>query len=268
MRKIFPPNELARDDRFVRTNIEDRVFDPRNVALIDRDLGSAKLDPTRPAAADRSRALMHGIFVDFDAPDAPFQLKLDMASQCWDESRHVEISVKLGEWMGSEIGEFTESTFLYEAACADDPVMRLCGVNRALEGLAIDVFNTMKEFGDIAGDPVLEFCEDWMLADEVTHVKMGSDWLRRLTEKDPERRDRALEFQRTVDKIFSLGGFRGESDENPVHLARKFRRMAGFDEGEMDELVEIANQAQAEAEAMAAAAAQADPSAGDGANGA
>ena len=26
-----------------------------------------------------------------------------------------------------------------------------------------------------------------MLADEVTHVKMGSDWLRRLTAKDPER---------------------------------------------------------------------------------
>ena len=50
--------------------------------------------------------------------------------------------------MGTEIGEFTESTFLYEAACNPDPVLRLTGVNRALEGLAIDVFNTMKEFGD------------------------------------------------------------------------------------------------------------------------
>ena len=53
--------------------------------------------------------------------------------------------------MGSEIGEFSEQTFLYEAACAEDPVMRLTGVNRALEGLAIDVFNTMKEFGDLPG---------------------------------------------------------------------------------------------------------------------
>ena len=96
-------------------------------------------------------------------------------------------------------------------------------MNRALEGLAIDVFNTMKEFGDLSGDPVLEFCEDWMLADEVTHVKMGSDWLRRLTADDPERRERALDFQRTVDKLFSLGGFRGETDENPIQLARKLR---------------------------------------------
>ena len=168
----------------------------------------------RPAAAERSRSLMHGIFVgeiqalegagrtcfDFDDDEAPFQLKLDMARQCWDESRHCEISVKLGDHMGTEIGEYTESTFLYAAACNPDPVLRLCGVNRALEGLAIDVFSTMKEFGNESGDPVLEFCEDWMLADEVTHVKMGSDWLRRLTENDPERRERALEFQRTVDK--------------------------------------------------------------------
>ena len=59
-----------------------------------------------------------------------------------------------------------------------------------------------------------------MLADEVTHVKMGSDWLRRLTEHDPERRERALEFQRVVDKLFSFRGFRGEDDENPIQLAR------------------------------------------------
>ena len=117
--------------------------------------------------------------------------------------------------MGTEIGEFSENTFLYEAACNPDPVLRLTGVNRALEGLAIDVFNTMREFGDIAGDPVLEFCEDWMLADEVTHVKMGSDWLRRITADDPERQKKALEFQRVVDKLFCLGGFRGEDDDEP-----------------------------------------------------
>ena len=147
-----------------------------------------------------------------------------MARQCWDESRHCEISVKLGDHMGTEIGEYTESTFLFAAACNPDPVLRLCGVNRALEGLAIDVFSSMKEFGNESGDPILEFCEDWMLADEVTHVKMGSDWLRRLTEKDPERRERALEFQRTVDSIFNLGGFRGEDDENPIQLARRLPR--------------------------------------------
>src|SRR3954451_12554604 len=269
MKKMLPENELARDERFVRTDITDRIFDPRGPKLALRNTGPAKMATDRPAAAERSRSLMHGIFVgemqalegagrtcfDFDDDEAPFQLKLDMARQCWDESRHCEISVKLGDHMGSEIGEYTEATFLYAAACNPDPVMRLTGVNRALEGLAIDVFNTMREFGRQSTDPVLEFCEDWMLADEVTHVKMGSDWLRRLTEKDPERRNNALEFQRAVDKLFSFGGFRGEEEENPVHLARKFRSLAGFSEDEITELVDTAAEAYAEAQAMQAAAA-------------
>jgi uncharacterized ferritin-like protein (DUF455 family) len=173
-----------------------------------------------------------------------------MARQCWDESRHVEISVKLTEHMGTEIGEFAEQTMLYEAACNPDPVLRLTGVNRALEGLAIDVFNTMRDFGLATGDPVLEFCEDWMLADEVTHVKMGSDWLRRITANDPERQKNAIEFQRAVDKLFSFGGFRGEQEENPVHLARNFRALAGFSEAEIDDLVDASAEAYAEAVAM------------------
>jgi uncharacterized ferritin-like protein (DUF455 family) len=162
-----------------------------------------------------------------------------MARQCWDEARHCEISVKLGDWMGTEIGEFSEATFLYEAACNPDPVLRLTGVNRALEGLAIDVFNTMREFGVKAGDPMLEFCEDWMLADEVTHVKMGSDWLRRLTADDPQRRERALEFQKVVDKLFSIGGARGEEEDSPIRLARRFRELAGFKTEEIDEIADL-----------------------------
>jgi uncharacterized ferritin-like protein (DUF455 family) len=175
-----------------------------------------------------------------------------MARQCWDEARHVEISVKLAEWMGSEIGQYAENTVLFEAACSHDPVLRLAGVNRALEGLAIDVFTTMKEFGDLAGDPFLEFCEDWMLADEVTHVKMGSDWLRRLTEKDTERRAQALEFQAVVDKLFSYGGLRSDSQQSMFGLARRFRELAGFTGDEIDEIAELSSAALEEAKARRA----------------
>jgi uncharacterized ferritin-like protein (DUF455 family) len=291
MRKTFPVEDLARDDRFVRVPITARLQDgrqvPRTGGKPSRRSGG-RLTPDRPDAADAARLLMHGIFMgevqalegagrtcwDFDTtgekrrsdagsdgdgaggrtvPDVPFQLKLDMARQCWDEARHTEISCKLSEHMGTDLGEFAEATFLYEAACNPDPVLRLTGVNRALEGLAIDVFNTMREFGDVSGDPVLEFCEDWMLADEVTHVKMGSDWLRRLTEKDPERRERALEFQRVVDQLFSLGGFRGDDDDSPVRLARRFRELAGFGTEEIDELADVAADARRQAEDAARA---------------
>ena len=268
MKRLLPVEELARDSRFHRISIEDAVFDPRNLSPQAQRNGLAYDNENM---SENARGLMHGIFVgeiqalegagrtcwDFDTgtgrEEAPFELKLDMARQCWDEARHVEISCKLSDHMGSEIGEFSEQTMLYEAACNEDPVLRLTGVNRALEGLAIDVFNTMKNFGEATGDPILHFCEDWMLADEVTHVKMGSDWLRRLTADDPERRERALDFQRTVDKLFSFGGFRGEEDDNPIHLARTFRSLAGFSDEEITDLVDVAAEAYQEAQAARAA---------------
>ena len=264
MKRMLPVTELARDERFVHMSVEEVIFDPRNASPSAR---INTLAPTYENASENARSLMHGIFVgeiqalegagrtcwDFETgegrEDAPFALKLDMARQCWDEARHVEISCKLSDHMGSTIGEFAEQTLLYEAACNPDPVLRLTGVNRALEGLAIDVFKTMRDFGQTLTDPILAFAEDWMLADEVTHVKMGSDWLRRLTANDPERQQQALEFQRAVDKVFSFGGFRGEQDENPVHLARNFRRLAGFSDEEITDLVDIAAEAYAEAAA-------------------
>ena len=51
MRKQLPPEMLARDSRFVRTTIMDQVMDPRNQPSSgQRDLGSARLQPERPAA--------------------------------------------------------------------------------------------------------------------------------------------------------------------------------------------------------------------------
>jgi uncharacterized ferritin-like protein (DUF455 family) len=280
MRKFFPVEDLARDERFVQTNMAERMADARTAVVTERRSKSRaatnRLTPDRHDASDAARGLMHGIMVgeiqalegagrtahDFPAGDGtgdtiPFELKLDMARQAWDEARHVEISAKLSDWMGSELGEFAENTVLFQAACSDDPILRLAGVNRALEGLAIDVFTQMKEFGDIAGDPYLEFCEDWMLADEVTHVKMGSDWLRKVTENDPDRRAKALEFQQVVDKLFSFGGARGDTEESPIQLARRFRELAGFTDDEVDIIAQMDGDALEERKAAIALAQEA-----------
>src|SRR6201984_3083517 len=143
MKKMLPESELARDERFVRAKIEDQIFDPRGARLPQHTTAPPKMATDRPAAAERSRSLMHGIFVgeiqalegagrtcfDFDDSEGPFQLKIDMARQCWDEPGHCETSIKHGAHMGAEIGAYSESTFLYSAACNPDPVLRLCGVN-------------------------------------------------------------------------------------------------------------------------------------------
>ncbi|MDP2289814.1 MAG: DUF455 family protein [Actinomycetota bacterium] len=256
MRTQLPPAALARDHRFHRITTAERFADERlNGAGEER-----RMDPASNDVADRARRQMHGIFVgeiqamegagrtayDYSTAETPFAMKLDMARQCWDEARHVEISLLLGEHMGTEIGEYSEAVTLFEAACHPDPVFRLAGVNRALEGLAIDVFTTMRDFAVEMNDPVLHFCEDWMLADEVTHVKMGSTWLRELTKDDKERQTKALEFQRTVDGLFNFRGMRGENREAAIRLARKFREMAGFESEEIDDIAAMAAEERAQ----------------------
>ncbi len=263
MRTQLPPDALARDSRFHRISTVERFNDQR-----PNDLGQdRRIDSDSDEVSDRARRQMHGIFVgeiqalegagrtafDYSTDEVPFALKLDMARQCWDEARHVEISCVLGEHMGGEIGEFSEATTLFEAACHPDPVFRLAGVNRALEGLAIDVFTTMRDFATEMNDPVLTFAEDWMLADEVTHVKMGSTWLREVTKDDKARQTQALEFQKTVDNLFNFRGTRGETRDSAIVLARKFREMAGFDTSEIDEIARMAAEQRASRAAEVAA---------------
>ncbi len=200
----------------------------------------------RQAKGDRSelqlKTQLHGIFVGemqaleaagrtvWDFPETPWEFKMNMARQCWDEGRHVQIFEKLIDHVGGEVGEFPESTFLFETSCHDDPVLRVTGVNRCLEGLACDVFRSLIEYGKASGDLKMEQAVDFVLADELTHVRFGSEWCREFTRDDPERAQRAKDFQRETDGAFSFPG---------RQIAREDRIEAGFTKEELDELESI-----------------------------
>jgi uncharacterized ferritin-like protein (DUF455 family) len=202
----------------------------------------------RPGGGERSplqmRLQLHGVFVGelqaleaagrtlWDFPDAPWDFKMNMARQCWDEARHVQIFEKLMDHVGGEIGAFPENTFLFETSCHDDPVLRVTGVNRCLEGLACDVFRSLVDYGRQVHDDVLGQAADFVLADELTHVRFGSDWSREFTRDDPERAQRAKDFQRETERAFSFGG---------RSIAREERLEAGFTEEELDEIEELAS---------------------------
>jgi uncharacterized ferritin-like protein (DUF455 family) len=204
-----------------------------------------------PAAETRLQLRMHGIFVGelqalegaarsiWDFPDAPWEFKMNMARQCWDEARHVQIYEKLLEHAGGYVGMFPESTFLFEAACNDDPAMRVAGVNRGLEGLACDVFRDMIRYAEEAGDETMRQAVDYVLADELTHVRFGSEWVKEFTKNDPERFKRTQEFRREVDKQFSFGGARSDRKDAAIPIAWEDRKDAGFTEEELRELVQI-----------------------------
>ena len=210
-----------------------------------------RLDPDAPAGVRRLQLRMHGIFVGelqalegagrslWDFPDAPWEFKMNMARQCWDEARHVQIFEKLLEHTGGYVGMFPEATFLFECACADDPALRVAGVNRGLEGLACDVFRDMIRYAEKSGDEVMKQAVDFVLADELTHVRFGSEWVREFCKDDPERFERAQAFRREVDKQFSFGGSRSAREDAAIPIAWQDRIEAGFSEEELKELAEI-----------------------------
>jgi uncharacterized ferritin-like protein (DUF455 family) len=185
---------------------------------------------------------LHGIFVGelqameaagrtvWDFPESPWEFRMNMARQCWDEARHIQIFEKLMDHVGAEIGQYPESTFLFVTSCHDDPVLRVTGVNRCLEGLACDAFRSLVEYGNEVGDMKIAQAVDFVLADELTHVRFGSDWSREFTKDDPERAKRAKDFQRETDHAFSFAG---------RELAREERLEAGFTEAELDEIERI-----------------------------
>jgi len=212
------------------------------------------LDPEAPAALTRLLLRMHGIFVGelqalegaarslWDFPEAPWEFKMNMARQCWDEGRHVQIFEKLLTHLGGEVGMFPESTFLFEAACSEDPAMRVAGVNRGLEGLACDVFRDMIRYAEKTDDEVMKQAVDYVLADEITHVRFGSEWVREFTKDSPEHLERAQEFRREVDRRFSFGGARSDREDAAIPIAWEDRVEAGFSQEELEELTQLAGE--------------------------
>jgi len=265
MQKFIPVDKLARPENHVLVPLEDI-----QQARIDQ-----KLLPfnAMPYEDDFLKGRLHGICAGefqameaagrslFDFPDAPWEFQLDMARQVWDESRHAEIYMKLLEYVGSYLGEFPESEVLWSCTQVDDPACRVAGINRGLEGLACDVFEQIIRLAQKMGDPVIERAVDYVLADEITHVRMGSQWMRKLTEGDPARLKKAQDFQANIDTLFNFGGGRTSQEDArqiPQRLAEKeiqfdatltiakeARLLAGFTEEEIERIVRAASRSAA-----------------------
>src|SRR6202166_4394982 len=246
MKKMIPADRLARPDNFV-------LLRARRMREIREEQGLD--DRVLPFDQEALRVRLHGIFAGelqameaagrtlFDFPDAPWEFQLDMARQVWDEARHSEIFQRLVEYMGAHPGDYVETEILWRCTQNDDPAARVAGINRGLEGLACDVFDQLIRIAQHNGDEVIERAVDYVLADEITHVRMGSQWMRKLTEGDPERLKRALEFQERIDNKLNFGGGRRaredvKADAGPfITIAREARQLAGFAPEEIERLI-------------------------------
>jgi len=140
---------------------------------------------------------MGRILADF--PGIPWEMKIDMARQAWDEARHAEIVQRRLEELGGRVGMFKTSCWGWEQDVnRPDPLERLALSNMTFESESCkhlrDWIRKAKEGGDERSTQLLEF----LLADEVNHVLYGMHWIEELTRDDPARRARVMAYPVSV----------------------------------------------------------------------
>lgn len=121
-----------------------------------------------------------------DYPEAPWELRKELARQCWDESRHIAALHRRLVEMGGSKGEFPISAFEWNVTCAiDDLAGRLASQNRTLEAGAMDVVGgNIREWREL-GDEETAAVLDAILADEIQHVRFANRWIKQLAAENP-----------------------------------------------------------------------------------
>jgi uncharacterized ferritin-like protein (DUF455 family) len=121
-----------------------------------------------------------------DFPDAPWEVRLHLARQCWDETRHARAFLRRLLELGGRKGEFPIINQEWGVVCMlDSLVGRLAVQNRLFEGGSLDVFKEGIVAWGACGDGVTAEIIDSVVADEIQHVRFANDWLERLKTEEP-----------------------------------------------------------------------------------
>lgn len=121
-----------------------------------------------------------------DFPDAPWDLRMQMARQCADEARHAGGLYRRLREFGGRKGEFPIANYEWSVTnMLDNLPGRLAVQNRTFEAGLIDLLGSLRTRWREAGDEQTAEMLEAILADEITHVRYANRWIKRLTEEDP-----------------------------------------------------------------------------------
>lgn len=121
-----------------------------------------------------------------DFPDTPWDLQMELARQCWDESRHTLMLHRRLKEMGGYKGEFTVMNYEWGITCMMDSLAaRLALQNRTFEGGEMDLLRELIKNWRNAGDEETSELLAGILADEIQHVRFANVWLKKLAREQP-----------------------------------------------------------------------------------
>ena len=120
-----------------------------------------------------------------DFCDAPWDLRMQLARQTYDESRHVEGLFRRLQELGGYKGEFPIANFEWAVAnTRETMVERLAIENRTFEAGQMDLLGALCSLWHEAGDHQTAELLDTILVDEVSHVRYANRWIKKLAKED------------------------------------------------------------------------------------
>jgi uncharacterized ferritin-like protein (DUF455 family) len=184
-----------------------------------------------------------------DFPDAPWELRLQLARQCWDEARHTSILYRRLREIGGRKGEFPVMNYEWGVTqMLDSLPARLAVQNRTFEGGEMDLLRQQVAMWMQSGDPVTAGLMDALLGDEVQHVRYANRWLKRMAQENPRTLMQVAAGIRLLQKVTAaLAPEAGEVNAVGVSLTEfthvevltnvDDRRLAEFTDKEIAELL-------------------------------
>jgi hypothetical protein len=184
------------------------------------------------------------MLVDF--PEAPWELRLQLARQCWDETRHVQLLRRRLEALGGRKGEFPISNFEWTVTSSLDSIAgRLAVQNRTFEAGQMDIVGKVVDDWRSAGDEETATVLEGILADEIQHVRFANRWIKRLVEQDRRvllKVASAVRFLARANAVLQgrvddAGAAPAAPDEHVPAVNVEDRRLAEFSEEEIAEIL-------------------------------
>jgi len=168
-----------------------------------------------------------------DFPDAPWELRMELARQCWDEARHALAFQRLMEKRGGKLGQFRVMNFQYRIICnLPDLASRLAVQNRSFEAAGLEAIQDGIASAQRDDDPEFVGLFEAQLADEMHHVRYANEWVKKLLQRGGPRAVFALarDVAQANEALRLIAG-------NAIQfypVLDELRREAGFSDDEID----------------------------------
>jgi uncharacterized ferritin-like protein (DUF455 family) len=126
-------------------------------------------------------------------PELPWAMRFALARQAWDEARHIGIVASAVRELGGEWGLYPFNCTIWKVHVdRPDPLERLALGNAKFEGQLCSQLRDWIGICRADGSHTLGEILDFLLADELPHVRNGKQWLRVVAKNDPKRQESVL----------------------------------------------------------------------------